>query len=417
MVPVFEAISGESGNLRRAASLEEETEQCLPDDKDWSHPTGHWTCKEYRATQSNHNFCIEDGACSPCPSACAAKCGLGCKPFTGAVPELKCLTSRLPEYVWISVEEATTAAKGTDALAALCRKKCSGKQFTGRCFLSNKEALYDAVIDFCRDQPSLPANAAGLGENCSQVPIGTICDLHCNWGHDKSRDFICEEGGSWTSPTCVKTGEDLAAAESSGGSNNLPVLITSVVVATLSVALAWYVYRRCSEKRPKLSSVLPIPEPLDEAERSAHRNEGSPHSKDEKSTAESPATFSFGADGDDVSEISFHEEVPPRASSKDFYGDPSGDFPGNDPEFLKALPANPHADYDPSVWPILKQIDAELSQVNATGDSAAIRKAIRRLYLLWHPDKNPDSVAQATEVFRYIQDKVSPEARQLADNG
>jgi hypothetical protein len=201
----------------------------------------------------------------------------------------------------------------------------------------------------------------------------------------------------------VKKGNASEAVVSSGSTNDLPALISAVVAAILGVGLAWHVYRRCSERRPKLSSVVP---------ELHHEAEGSPQSKDERSTAEGTAKNSLDANGDDtVSETSFHEEEPPRVSSRDHE-----DFLDDDTDQF-VQPPNPHAEYDPSVWPILEQIDAELNNVTTNGDSAAVRKTIRRLYLMWHPDKNLDSVARATEVFRYIQEKVSPDARQLDDDG
>ena len=44
-----------------------------------------------------------------------------------------------------------------------------------------------------------------------------------------------------------------------------------------------------------------------------------------------------------------------------------------------------------------------LLEVDRDADQDAIRRQYRRLALQWHPDKNPDRVAEATERFRQIQ--------------
>jgi DnaJ-class molecular chaperone len=40
--------------------------------------------------------------------------------------------------------------------------------------------------------------------------------------------------------------------------------------------------------------------------------------------------------------------------------------------------------------------------VKKPDDKKAIKKAYHKLSLKWHPDRNPDNVAEATEVFKKI---------------
>jgi DnaJ family protein A protein 5 len=46
----------------------------------------------------------------------------------------------------------------------------------------------------------------------------------------------------------------------------------------------------------------------------------------------------------------------------------------------------------------------ELLEVERTAEADAIKRAYRRQALLWHPDKNPDRIDEATQRFRLIQE-------------
>ncbi|XP_076026169.1 sacsin-like [Genypterus blacodes] len=54
-----------------------------------------------------------------------------------------------------------------------------------------------------------------------------------------------------------------------------------------------------------------------------------------------------------------------------------------------------------------REIDKTLAEIWSSGLSKEMReKAIKRLYLKWHPDKNPDRISLATEAFKYLMQRI-----------
>lgn len=68
----------------------------------------------------------------------------------------------------------------------------------------------------------------------------------------------------------------------------------------------------------------------------------------------------------------------------------------------------------------VKQCYYDVLEIDQSSDDTAIKKAYRRLALLYHPDRNPDNTEQATEKFKLIQEAYDvlsdPDERKWYDN-
>uniref|UniRef100_A0AAV2JY07 HEPN domain-containing protein n=1 Tax=Knipowitschia caucasica TaxID=637954 RepID=A0AAV2JY07_KNICA len=104
----------------------------------------------------------------------------------------------------------------------------------------------------------------------------------------------------------------------------------------------------------------------------------------------------------------FKCESPPTQLSSQELQVVEGAVPHSSQQNTRSSPA--------SVKEAKKEIDKSLDEIWTLLPEER-QKAIKRLYLRWHPDKNPDCPTLATEAFKYLQQRIEELSRKRTSTG
>ncbi|KAL1268265.1 hypothetical protein QQF64_033628, partial [Cirrhinus molitorella] len=119
-------------------------------------------------------------------------------------------------------------------------------------------------------------------------------------------------------------------------------------------------------------------------------------------TRQFPSKFKIQVGSDDFIEVSSLDLYQFKREKKAAV---SKESTSTDIEHLLTSGPPPKAVLPKTLEDIKREIDQSLNEIWKMS-SEEKQKALKRLYLRWHPDKNPDNEALATEAFRYLQKRI-----------
>ncbi|KAK2905345.1 hypothetical protein Q8A67_007144 [Cirrhinus molitorella] len=119
-------------------------------------------------------------------------------------------------------------------------------------------------------------------------------------------------------------------------------------------------------------------------------------------TRQFPSKFKIQVGSDDFIEVSSLDLYQFKREKKAAV---SKESTSTDIEHLLTSGPPPKAVLPKTLEDIKREIDQSLNEIWKMS-SEDKQKALKRLYLRWHPDKNPDNEALATEAFKYLQKRI-----------
>ncbi|RXN35734.1 sacsin-like protein [Labeo rohita] len=119
-------------------------------------------------------------------------------------------------------------------------------------------------------------------------------------------------------------------------------------------------------------------------------------------TRQFPARYKIQVGSDDFTEVSSLDLYQFKREKK---ATVSKESTCTDIERLLTSRPPPKTAFPETLEEIKREIDQSLYKILKMS-SEDKQKALKRLYLRWHPDKNPDNEALATEAFKYLQNRI-----------